>query len=158
MDFANYDNIDYVKSSIFKNPNPLAFSIKIPASTPSKVPPGIRSPQTFLQVGEYLHSLLVIEINHGVNPFLTKWRKRPQAFTKAYQAQFTAYAQGTYPFNTPMGQGQDPLNWWGALEGSPNGGILAVSRKGIGCEWGTHCTFPGHRNQAILRGSTFDGR
>lgn len=50
------------------------------------------------------------------------------AFTKAYQAQFTAYAQGAYLFNTPLGEDQDPLNWWQVYEKTPNGGILAVCR------------------------------
>jgi hypothetical protein len=70
--------------------------------------------------------LLVTEINEGKDPVLLAWKGKPKAFTQAYQAQFTAYAQGAYPFNTPLGVDQDPLNWWEAYRGTPNGGILAV--------------------------------
>lgn len=71
--------------------------------------------------------MLAAEVNHGANPFLIAWKGRPAAFTKAFQAQFTAYAQGAYPFMTPVGQDEDPRNWWLAFEGTTNGGILAVS-------------------------------
>jgi hypothetical protein len=119
--------LGYVRSTIFKNPNPLTFSIRLPAKEPAKIPPGIRSPRTFIEVGRYLLTLLVDEINHGEDRTLIAWKDRPAAFTRAYQAQFTAYAQGAYPFNTPLGKEQDPLNWWQAYEGTTNAGILAVS-------------------------------
>jgi hypothetical protein len=118
--------IYYVQSSIFKNPNPLTFNITLPAKLPPKVPPGIRSPKTFLEVGKYLLTVAVSEINHGSDPVLTSWKERPGGFIKAYQAQFAAYAQRAYPFNTPMGECQDPLDWWTALEETPNAEILAV--------------------------------
>ncbi|KAG6903885.1 hypothetical protein DXG01_014170, partial [Tephrocybe rancida] len=41
-------------------------------------------------------------------------------------AQFTAYAQRSYPFNTPIVDGQDPLNWWLALVDVPNAEILVT--------------------------------
>ncbi|KDR72460.1 hypothetical protein GALMADRAFT_142787 [Galerina marginata CBS 339.88] len=44
---AFYLNPTYLRSSIFKNPNPLSFSITLPARMPSKVPPGVRNPKTF---------------------------------------------------------------------------------------------------------------
>lgn len=116
----------YIRSSIFKKPNPLAFNITLPAKGPSTVPPGITNPKTFLEVGRYLHSLLVTEINSGSDPFLNGWKNRPQAFNKLYQAQFTAYAQGSYPFTTPLSLNQSPLEWWSAYEGTDNGGLLAV--------------------------------
>jgi hypothetical protein len=78
-------------------------------------------------VGRYLLTLLVAEINHGSDSFLNQWEEKPKAFTAAYQAQFTAYAQGAYPFTTPLGLGQSPLEWWQSYEETPNGGILAVS-------------------------------
>lgn len=71
-------------------------------------------------------SLAIAEINSGINPALTVWKGRTTAFTRAYQAQFTAYTQGVYPFNAPMGVDENPLSWWEALEGSANAGIIAV--------------------------------
>jgi hypothetical protein len=122
---------DYVRSSILKNPNPLTFNITLPAKVPPKVPAGIRNPKTFLEVGEYLHMLLVAEMSHGCDPFLAEWKERPKAFGKAYQTQFIAYAQGAYPFTTPLTAGQTPLQWWMAFEGTEHGGILAVSSLSV---------------------------
>jgi len=116
-----------VRSTIFRNPNPFTFGITIPSKTPAQVPSGIQNPKTFKEVGAYLHALLVAEVNHGVDPFLVGWKNRPELFTKVYKAQFTAYAQGVQPFSVPLGLNQNPLDWWKALEGSPSGGILAVS-------------------------------
>ena len=124
---SHEDYVAYVRSSIFKNPNPLALNITLPAKVPPKVPQGIHNPQTFLQVGKYLHILLVAEINHGTDPFLAQWKNKPKAFTRAYQTQFVAYAQGAYLFTTPLAAGQLPLEWWMAFEGTESGGILAVS-------------------------------
>jgi hypothetical protein len=39
---------------------------------------------------------------------------------------FMAYAEGAYLFNALLAVDQDPLNWWEAYRGTPNGGILAV--------------------------------
>ena len=72
-----------MRSSILKNPNPLTFNITLPAKEPPKVPPGIRNPKTFLEVGQYLHTLLVAEMSHRCDPFeiadvmgsLTYWLK-----------------------------------------------------------------------------------
>ncbi|KAF9529917.1 hypothetical protein CPB83DRAFT_893142 [Crepidotus variabilis] len=107
-----YPNPDYVRSSIFINPNALS-NIKLPAkeSAKPKVPPGIRSPNTFLEVGKYLLHLLVLEIENRSDTFLSQWKDKPAAFTKAYQFQFIAYAQGTFPFNPPLGAGQPLLEW-----------------------------------------------
>jgi len=118
---------DYVRSSILKNPNPLTFNVVLPAKEPPKVPPGIRNPKTFLEVGRYLHTLLIAEMNQGSNTFLAQWKDKPKAFGRAYQAQFIAYAQGAYPFTTPLTAGQSPLEWWMAFEETEHGGILAVS-------------------------------
>jgi hypothetical protein len=119
----------YVRSSIFKNPNPLVFAITLPSSAPSKVPAGVRNGKTFLEVGQYLHSLLIKEINHGIDPYLLQWKNKPSSLTKAYQAQFTAYAQCAYPFTIGMSLNQTPLEWWLAFEGTESAGILAVSFK-----------------------------
>lgn len=115
-----------MRSTIFRNPNPFTFGITLPSKLPAQVPSGIQNPKTFKEVGAYLHALLVVEVNHGVDPFLVGWKNRPELFTKVYKAQFTAYAQGIQPFSVPLGLNQNPLNWWKALEGSPSGGILAV--------------------------------
>ena len=58
--------------------------------------PGIRNPETFLEVGKYLHTLLVAEMSHGCDTILAKWKEKPKAFGKAYQTQFIAYAQGAF--------------------------------------------------------------
>ncbi|KAF4617260.1 hypothetical protein D9613_005661 [Agrocybe pediades] len=126
---AFYLHPDFVRSDIFKNPNPLSFKITLPArndESKPKVPPGIRSPKTFLEVGTYLHTLLVNEFEHGFDAHLAQFKNKASALIKAYQAQFTAYAQGTYPFNVPLGPGQTPLQWWAAFENTANGGILAA--------------------------------
>ncbi|KAG5635387.1 hypothetical protein H0H81_011463, partial [Sphagnurus paluster] len=57
---------------------------------------------------------------------LAQWKEKPKSFTRAYQAQFTAYAQGAYPFTTPLGPGQSPMQWWEAYVGTENAGILAA--------------------------------
>ena len=85
---------------------------------PPKVPPGIRNPKTFLEVGGYLHNLLIAEINHGSNPYLAHWKNKAQSLTKQYQAQFTAYAQGAFPLKIPLSYNQSSLKWWRGYEGS----------------------------------------
>ena len=60
--------------------------------------PGIRNPETFLEVGKYLHTLLVAEMSHGCDTFLAEWKEKLKVFGKAYQTQFIACAQGVYPF------------------------------------------------------------
>jgi hypothetical protein len=80
----------------------------------------------FLEVGKYLHHLLVNEITHGCNPHLKIWKDKGSAFVKAYQTQFRAFAQGTYPFSVPLGPNQTPLEWWEAFEDTTEGGVLAV--------------------------------
>ena len=77
-------------------------------------------------MGGHLHNLLVAEINHGSDPYLARWKNKAQSFTKQYQAQFTAYAQGPFPFTIPLSINQSPLEWWRGYEGSDHGGILAV--------------------------------
>ena len=67
-------------SSILKNPNPLIFNITLPAKELPKVPPGIYNPKTFLEVGQYLHTLLIAEMSHRCDPFLAQWKERPKAF------------------------------------------------------------------------------
>ena len=91
------------------------------------MPPGIRNPKTFLDIGKYLHTLLVAEMSHGCDTILAKWKEKPKAFEKAYQTQFITYAQGLL-FMTPLTAGQTLLQWWMAFEGTENGGILAVDR------------------------------
>jgi hypothetical protein len=86
----------------------------------------VRNEKTFLEVAKYLHSLLVTEINHGVDPYLTRWKNKRTSFTKAYQAQFTAYAQAAYPFTIGLSLNQSPLEWWLGFECTENAGIIAV--------------------------------
>lgn len=119
----------YARSSIFRNTNPLSFNITLPAKSPS-VPPGIKNPRIFKEIGEYLFTLIVTEVKHGRNEFLKTFRNRPVSLAEQYKAQFTAYSQSSYPFATPLGEGQSPLEWWRAFEGTANGGILAVRLRG----------------------------
>ncbi|KAF6741800.1 hypothetical protein DFP72DRAFT_228642 [Ephemerocybe angulata] len=95
---AFYLHPAYVRSDIFHNANALSFSINLPArsqdeSVSNKVPPGIRSPKTFIEVGKYLHRILLIEVQHGNDPYLSKWKRQLGALVEAFQTQFTAYAQ-----------------------------------------------------------------
>lgn len=117
----------YVRSSIFNKPNPLSFNIVLPRKGPSEVPPGIQNPRTFLEVAQYVFDMLVQEVEHGVDPLLVAFRKRKTLFSVTFKQQFTAYAQGAYPFNVPVGPGQTPLEWWRAFVGTENAGIIAVS-------------------------------
>lgn len=123
--------IDYVRSPMLHNPNRLAFTITLPGTdnVKDKVPAGIRSPKTFIQVGEYLYYLLINEIKHGDDPFLRKFTSRPTALTNTFKMQFTAWAQGSYPFAIGLGPGQTPLQYWRVYEGSEDAGVLAVSRS-----------------------------
>jgi hypothetical protein len=45
----------------------------------------------------------------------------------SFKQQFTAHAQGAYPFNVPVGPGQTPLEWWRTFVGTENAGFIAVS-------------------------------
>ncbi|KAJ7458998.1 ribonuclease H-like domain-containing protein [Mycena latifolia] len=120
-----YLNPTYVNSSIFKRPNAVApVTITIPGKTPD-VPIGVRNAKTFLAVGQYLFRQGVLEVEHGIDPVLTAYKKKKTAFTTKFKAQFTAYAQGAFPFNTPLGK-DHPITWWRALEGSEHGGIIAA--------------------------------
>ncbi|KAF8872812.1 ribonuclease H-like domain-containing protein [Infundibulicybe gibba] len=124
---AFYLNPRHLQSAIFKNPNPLTFNITIPAQAPPKVPPGIGNPKTFIEVGAYAWTLLLAEIDHGSDDYLTSLRTKPAQFVmQEYQSQFTAYSQRAYPFTTPMGEDEDPRDWWGQFKETPNGGILAA--------------------------------
>lgn len=111
------------------NPNRLAFTIKLPMPSDSQpsVPLGVRHPKTFVEVGTYLHHLLVIEIAHGSNPFLLRFKNKPSALVRTFKTQYTAYAQGIHPFGVPLGPGQTPREYWCIFEGTEDGGVLAVS-------------------------------
>ena len=60
------------------NPNPLTFKITLPAKVPPKVPPGFRNLKIFLEVGRYLHTLLVAEMSYGCDPSLAEWKDKPK--------------------------------------------------------------------------------
>ncbi|KAJ7017102.1 ribonuclease H-like domain-containing protein [Mycena alexandri] len=122
---AFYLNPKYVNSSIFKRPNAVApHTIKIPGTTPD-APIGIRNPKTFIAVGKYLFDQGVVEIEHGVDPVLVAFKKKKSSFVKNFKSQFTAYGQGAFPFNTPLGT-MHPGTWWRTLEASEHGGIIAA--------------------------------
>ena len=125
--FIPHDFVGYVRSSIFNKPNPLSFNIVIPRKGPSEVPPGVQNPRTFLEVAIYVFDMLVQEVEYGVDPLLIAFRKRKALFSASFKQQFTAYAQGAYPFNVPVGPGQTPIEWWRAFVGTENAGIIAVS-------------------------------
>ncbi|KAJ7213203.1 ribonuclease H-like domain-containing protein [Mycena rebaudengoi] len=122
-----YLNPKYVNSSIFKRPNAVAEpTITIPGTQqPPAVPIGVRNPKTFLAVAKYLFDQATREIKHGSNPVLTAFAGRPAAFARQFKAQFGAYAQGSFPFNTPIGE-THPADWWASLKGSDHGGIMAA--------------------------------
>ncbi|KAJ7137522.1 hypothetical protein C8R43DRAFT_1132121 [Mycena crocata] len=99
-------------------------TVTIPGTAPPNVPAGVRNPKTFLIVAAYLYALGVTEIEYGIDPVLVAFKKKSQAFTAQFKTQLVAYAQGAFPFNTPIGT-THPLDWWQALEGSEHGGVLA---------------------------------
>ena len=119
-----------MRSAIFKKSqslNPLSFGIIVPPKNPDpRVPAGIASPRTFIEVGSYLHSLLAAEVKLGANKHIAKFKGKGSLLTKTYQAQFVAYTQGIFPFSTPLGLSQTPLQWWKVFENSDNAGVLAV--------------------------------
>jgi hypothetical protein len=117
-----------VNSTIFKQPNAVASAkITIPGTRkPPTAPIGVQSAKTFFAVGEYLYELGMVEVENGIDPVLVAFKRKKSALAKKFQSQFTAYAQGAFPFNTPLGNTR-PLKWWQALEGSEHGGIVAVS-------------------------------
>ncbi|KAJ7077040.1 hypothetical protein C8R44DRAFT_896418 [Mycena epipterygia] len=120
-----YLNPKYVNSTIFKRPNAVApVTITIPGKTPD-VPIGIRNAKTFTAVGSYLFKQGVLEVEHGIDPVLVAYKKKGRSFSAKFKAQFTAFAQSAFPFNTPLGN-QHPIIWWRALEGSEHGGIIAA--------------------------------
>ncbi|TEB22252.1 hypothetical protein FA13DRAFT_1799116 [Coprinellus micaceus] len=125
---AFYLHPDYVRLAVLRNPNRLAFTLRLPASENPKnhVPPGIPSPNVFKEVGKYLYYLLVNEITHGSNSFLQQFTSKPAALTKMFKTQFTAWAQGTYPFSIGLGPGQSPRDYWRTYEGTADGGVLAA--------------------------------
>ncbi|KAJ7758880.1 ribonuclease H-like domain-containing protein [Mycena maculata] len=122
---AFYLNPKYVNSSIFKRPNPLASAtITIPGKNKAPEPPiGVKNAKTFFTVAQYLFDQAVIEIEHGIDPTLMAYRKKKTAFSGKFKQQFAAYAQGEFPFNSPLGS-MRPIDWWCALERSEHGGII----------------------------------
>ena len=92
------------------------------------MPPGICNPKTFLEVGKYLHTLLVAEMSHGCDTFLAEWKEKLKVFGKAYQTRLSPTPKGPIHFTTPLTPGQTPRQWWMAFEGTEHGGILAVGR------------------------------
>lgn len=82
-------------------------------------------------MAEYLFDLLVNQVKHGVDPFLIAYKKWKNLFSNTFQQQFTAYAQGAYLFNVPLGPGQTPLEWWRAFIGMVNTGIIVVCQFNI---------------------------
>ncbi|KAJ7810560.1 ribonuclease H-like domain-containing protein [Mycena leptocephala] len=123
---AFYLNPKYVNSTIFKQPNAVASAkITIPGTRkPPKAPIGVQNAKTFFEVGEYLYELGMVEVEHGIDPVLIAFKKRKSVLATKFKSQFTAYAQGAFPFNTPLGNTR-LLKWWQALEGSEHGGIIA---------------------------------
>ncbi|KAJ7620470.1 ribonuclease H-like domain-containing protein, partial [Mycena rosella] len=121
-----YLNPKYVSSSIFKRPNVVApFTITLPGKAPD-APIGVRNAKTFRAVGEYLFDQGALEVEHGIDPLLIGYEKKKRLFAEKFKGQFTAYAQGAFPFNTPLGEKEHPMTWWRALEGSEYGGIIAA--------------------------------
>ncbi|KAF7350324.1 hypothetical protein MVEN_01336900 [Mycena venus] len=123
---AFYLNPKYLNSSIFKHPNAVAPpTITIPGTRNSpEVPIGVQNAKTFFTVAEYLYQLGITEVEHGADPVLVAFKKKKRVFADKFKSQFTAYAQGAFPFNTPIAD-RHPIHWWKVLEGSEHGGIVA---------------------------------
>ncbi|KAJ7435596.1 ribonuclease H-like domain-containing protein [Mycena galericulata] len=121
-----YLNPKYRTSQIFKQPNAVASAtITIPGTRkPRQAPIGVQHAKTFFAVGEYLFEQATTEIESGVDPVLIAFKKKRTIFAEKFKSQFTAYAQGAFPFNAPLGELR-PIKWWQDLEGSEHGGIIA---------------------------------
>ncbi|KAJ6501823.1 ribonuclease H-like domain-containing protein, partial [Mycena vulgaris] len=124
---AFYLNPKYVNSTIFKRPNAVApLTITIPGTQKAPdAPIGVRNAKTFHAVGEYLFRQGALEVENGIDPVLIPYKRKKHTFSNKFKTQFVAYAQGAFPFNTPIGNMQ-PITWWRALEGSEHGGIVAA--------------------------------
>jgi hypothetical protein len=55
-------------------------------------------------VGKYLFNQGALEVEHGAEPHLILFKKKTGTFAKKFKEQFTAYAQGAFPVNTPLGK------------------------------------------------------
>jgi hypothetical protein len=64
----------YVWLNIFKAANALLLSITLPSQEARDVLLGIQSPKTFKEVRAYLLSLMITEINDGVDDSFTAWK------------------------------------------------------------------------------------
>ncbi|KAJ6542163.1 ribonuclease H-like domain-containing protein [Mycena vulgaris] len=110
-----------------QRPNAVApLTITIPGT--QKAPDaliGVRNAKTFHAVGEYLFRQGALEVENGIDPVLILYKTKKRTFSNKFKTQFVAYAQGAFPFNTPIGNMQ-PITWWRALEGSEHGGIIAA--------------------------------
>ncbi|TDL14241.1 hypothetical protein BD410DRAFT_734381 [Rickenella mellea] len=125
---AFYLDPRYVHSAVLKEPNPLAFTIRVPATKPKASDankPPIANVKVFKRVGQYLGSVLEAEVKNGINPSLVAPGLR-SSIKRDFMTQFEAYARLYWPFNAPLAKGQTVFSWWENLLLSPHASLLAT--------------------------------
>ncbi len=98
------------------------------------------------------------EVKLGANKHIARFKGKGGLLTKTYQSQFIAFAQGIFPFSTPLGLSQTPLQWWKVFENSDHGGVLAVRFSFSRVPVDQADSQLGHCNQIVCGSSTFYGR
>lgn len=116
-----------MNAAIFREPNAIAFNIKLPVQTDKAFGLEIRHPRVYTRVGAYLTKMLRAEVNHGQHMKLKVAPSEQHSLKDRFEKQYKAYACGLFPFSVPLNDGQTALDWWKALEGVPQADILAVS-------------------------------
>ncbi|EMD37924.1 hypothetical protein CERSUDRAFT_73706 [Gelatoporia subvermispora B] len=123
---AFYLHPGYTGAAIFKEPNAIAFNIKVPARNDKHTGQEIKHRRVYQQVGEYLTTMLASEAEHGKNIKLNVSSNARKLLKDRFQHQFRAFAAGHYPFSTPLRDDQTALKWWKELEHVPQAEILAA--------------------------------
>ncbi|KAI0764434.1 ribonuclease H-like domain-containing protein [Irpex lacteus] len=127
---AFYLNPQYRQSDILRNPNQLAPpKIIIKGndgnSSSDRVPAGIKYPQTYLKVAEFLSKTAVNEILYGDNPAFTVWASKPKDFQLELVNQFKSLTLGLFPWNTPVGPNESMLSYYRRFRGVPGADLIA---------------------------------
>jgi hypothetical protein len=78
---------------------------------------------TVKRVGAYLMEMLKIQYEHKDQPIMGLSAKEA---VEQLNRQIRSYAQGLYPFDQPIGDNEEPEDWWRSLLPSPHANVLAV--------------------------------
>lgn len=84
---------------------------------------------TFKKVTRVLVETAQMEIQHGDNQELIRWKGRAKEFKKILLDEMKRYARQQYPFNQRIDSKRAVITWWEALQGNDHAQILPVSRS-----------------------------